>query len=75
MQILAFLARRGKGSADRFTGKNRDAVESACGCCGGFYCRNLRIDLDSADELDTDIQVGRFCVRAGQPVHVDLQFL
>ena len=27
MQILAFLARRGKGGADRLTGKNRDAVE------------------------------------------------
>lgn len=30
MQILAFLARRGKSGADRLTGKNRDAVELAC---------------------------------------------
>lgn len=29
MQILAFLARRGKGGADRLTGKNRDAVKLA----------------------------------------------
>jgi hypothetical protein len=27
VQILAFLAKRGKGGADRFTGKNRDAAE------------------------------------------------
>jgi hypothetical protein len=29
VQILAFLARRGKGGADRLTGKNRDAVKLA----------------------------------------------
>ena len=27
MQILAFLARRENGCADKFTGKNRDAME------------------------------------------------
>lgn len=31
VQILAFLARRGKGVADRLTGKKRDAVELAWG--------------------------------------------
>lgn len=29
VQILAFLAKRGKGGADRLIGKNRDAVELA----------------------------------------------
>lgn len=38
MQILAFLARRGKGGADSLKGKTRDAAESefeVMSCGGG----------------------------------------
>ena len=75
MQILAFLARRGKGVADRLTGKNRDAVELAVECVAvDFIAEIYELTWTAWTSWTPIFKLLNFSVQAAQPVHADLHF-